>query len=126
MKSTFIREERALSKKVINNICESGYYIQNGYFKIKWLNSNFNDPKIRLLISVPKKKISKAVDRNYIKRIIRESYKLNKHFIYKLFKNPLDIILTYNKSTVPKFNKLDTELLTLFELMSKKKNEVVK
>tara|TARA_B100001559_G_scaffold105337_1_gene88646 strand:+ start:113 stop:475 length:363 start_codon:yes stop_codon:yes gene_type:complete len=120
MKLTILREERRLSKKKINNIYKKGDYIKHGCFTINWLKSNSNSPKICLLISVPKKNISKAVKRNYIKRIIRESYKINKPFICNLLLSPADIILTYNKNTMPKFNTLETELLTLFKLISKK------
>ena len=36
---------------------------------------------VRLLISVPKKKIRHATDRNKIKRLLREAYRLNKYLI---------------------------------------------
>ena len=120
MKLTLMREERRLSRKTIRSVYKKGHYINSGCFTINWLKSNTENPKIRLLISVPKKNISKAVERNYIKRIIRESYKINKPFICNLLLSPVDIILTYNKNTMPKFNTLETELLTLFKLITKK------
>ena len=120
MKLTLRREERRLSKKTINSIYKNGCYVKYGCFTIKWLKSNANNLKIRLLIIVPKKNICQAVNRNYIKRIIRESYKINKPFICNLLPYPTDIILIYNKTTMTKFNKLETELLTIFQLIGKK------
>ena len=111
---------RDLSKKSINQIYQNGRHLHTKSFRIKWLTSNILEPKVQLLISVPKKNIKKAVDRNYIKRIIRESYTANKPFICKLFPSPVSIVLIYNKTTMPVFNKLKIELLTLFEIVSKK------
>ena len=38
-----------------------------------------SDSPVMMMVSVPKKKIRHAVDRNYIKRRVRESYRLRKH-----------------------------------------------
>ena len=38
---------------------------------------------IKVLVSVPKRSIRKAIHRNYIKRIIRESYRLQKTLFIK-------------------------------------------
>jgi len=119
-----MRDERTLSKKSINQIYKNGAFFGSQSFKLIWAKSNIKYPKIGLLISVPKKKIKKSVDRNYVKRIIRESYKINAAFICNLILNPVDIILIYNKTTLPEFNELKIELLTLFELMHKQQNEI--
>ena len=36
---------------------------------------------VSVLISVPKKRFKKAVDRNHVKRLIREAYRLNKNIL---------------------------------------------
>lgn len=46
-----------------------------------WTEDDEADATVRVLISVPKKKIRKAVHRNRIKRLIREAYRLNKSVI---------------------------------------------
>ena len=122
MRLTFLKNERNLSKKSINNIYKSGKHLHSQSFKLLWVDSISSAIKIQLLISVPKKNIKKAVDRNYVKRLIKEIYKQHKPFIYNLILNPIEIILIYNKTTLPEFNKLKIELLTLFEMLYKKQN----
>ena len=40
-------------------------------------------PWASILVSVPKKRFRHAVDRNRMKRIIREAYRLNKHILWE-------------------------------------------
>lgn len=53
-------------------------------FRILWLESDLpgNFP-VQVLLSVPKKKFKSAVQRNRIKRRMREAYRKNKHLLYQ-------------------------------------------
>lgn len=44
-------------------------------------------PSVAILISVPKKRFKKAVDRNTVKRRIRESYRKNKHKLLRILES---------------------------------------
>ena len=44
--------------------------------------SSSSAPPVMLLVSVPKKRFRHAVDRNRMKRLIREAYRLNKHILW--------------------------------------------
>ena len=123
MKLTFSKNERRLSKKRVQELYSSGFKLYSGSFILIWHKQSLNSEKIRLLISVPKKNIKKSVDRNYVKRLIKECYKINKIMIYKLITSHIEIILIYNKIELPQFNKLREELLTLFKMLRKKINE---
>ena len=120
MKLSFPKKERNLSKNAIDKIYQSGERLNSKHLIFIW---NKND-SMKLLISVPKKKVTKAVQRNYIKRLIREAYRINKSLISNLILKPLKLIIIYNKSTLPEFNELSEELLTLFKLVGKKNNEL--
>ena len=123
MKLTFSKSERLSSKKIIEELFTNGHKIYLNSFMLIWANKTNSDPRIEMLISVPKKKIIKSIDRSYIKRIIRESYRQNKEYIYNLITDNIYIALVYNKKDLIEFNSLEIELLTIFKRLSKKLNE---
>lgn len=53
-------------------------------FRIVWIESDLpGDFPVQVLFSVPKKKFKSAVQRNRIKRRMREAYRKNKHLLYQ-------------------------------------------
>ncbi|MDQ4141901.1 MAG: ribonuclease P protein component [Bacteroidota bacterium] len=75
----FKKEERLRSKKLIEQLFREGssfnlYPLRFVY--IKPASPSVTAPQV--LISVPKRNFKKAIDRNRIKRQIREVYRLNK------------------------------------------------
>tara|TARA_B110000467_G_C18321804_1_gene485893 strand:- start:881 stop:1258 length:378 start_codon:yes stop_codon:yes gene_type:complete len=123
MKLTFSKSERLASKKIIEKLFINGHRIYLNSFMLIWCRKPNSNPRIEILISVPKKIIIKSVDRNYIKRIMRESYRKNKEQIYNLITDNIHIALVYNKKDLIEFNNIEIELLAIFEMLSKKLNE---
>lgn len=79
MSCEFKREERLKSEVDISKLFRDG---GKGFvypFKFLVLKSSSNKSKI--LISVPKRTHKHAVDRNRVKRLVRESYRQNKSVI---------------------------------------------
>ncbi len=61
----------------------------------------------RILISVPKKNLKKATDRNRVKRLIREAYRLEKHVLGAVI---ADLAFIYNGSASVDFADIRTML----------------
>lgn len=82
--STFKKAERLCSRKLIKNLYEKGHIITISPFKFIWLETKKSDNlyPAQIAISVPKRNFKKAVERNAIKRKIKEAYRLNKNSIY--------------------------------------------
>ena len=82
---TFSKKERVVSKKLIESLFEKGDSQSLAAFPMRAVylqtERHDGDSPVQILISVPKKRFKHAVDRNRVKRQVRESYRLNKQMI---------------------------------------------
>ncbi len=79
--NTFSKQERLCSEKCIDRLFKEGNR-QIAAFPVRfvWLKLNADEFKgVRVLISAPKRNFHHAVDRNHIKRQIREFYRTQSH-----------------------------------------------
>ena len=53
------------------------------------------DAPVQLLVSVPKKRFHHAVDRNRVKRQIREAYRLHKDLLYQVLPDTQRLLLAF-------------------------------
>lgn len=81
---TFHKYERLKSRKDIGKIFQEGQSFISYPLKISWVERDQptipNFP-VQFALSVPKRRFSKASQRNRIRRRIREAYRLNKYQI---------------------------------------------
>lgn len=79
----FSKQERLCNTPKIENLFSFGHSFSVYPFYIKWMPVSCNQPfPCQLLISVSKRKFKRAVDRNLLKRRMREAYRKNKHSLY--------------------------------------------
>jgi ribonuclease P protein component len=83
MRNTFRKEEKLKKKKLITELFVRGKSISVFPLKMIYLEFDHDSTyKIQAGVSVSKRNFKKAVDRNRIKRLMRESYRKNKYLIY--------------------------------------------
>ena len=83
MRYTFRNEEKLKKKILISELFASGKSASVFPLKMIYLQNDHDSPfKIQAGVSVSKRNFKRAVDRNRIKRLMRESYRKNKYLIY--------------------------------------------
>jgi len=120
-KYTFKTNERLKSRKEIARLFDNGKSFISDSFKVIWDFSNIkiNYPA-QITISVPKRNYKKAVDRNFIKRQIREGYRKNKHLLYGyLTQNDLKIsvIVIFLNRKKNKTSDIEDNIIKLINLL---------
>jgi len=82
--NSFGKAEKLSSKRVIDALFAQGQSFKEYPFKVLFNEIGGQTNSTQVLISVPKRRFSKAVTRNRIKRLIRETYRVSKQsFIEK-------------------------------------------
>lgn len=116
----FRKSERLCSKKQVEYLANNGRSFFIYPFKVVWLTQPLlgNIPA-KVIFAVSKKKIKNAVDRNRIKRISREAYRINKNeFLYHDLRERNQqcfLMLIYVGNELPVFKKLEKKIIHIFE-----------
>lgn len=106
---SFKKEERLRSKKTISFLFQSGKSVKSYPVKIIYFQADQSQYPASVAIVVPKKLFKKAVDRNKIKRKIREAYRLNKaEFYSRLFKANmgLNLVIQYQHREIVDYHTI--------------------
>ncbi len=122
---TLKKEERIFKKKEIERIFESGDSFKVFPLRMVFILNPSDSPESipSILISVPKKKFRHAVKRNRIKRLVRESYRLNSFELKASLQEKkfnLEVAFLYIGSEVLTYQEIENAMKNALELLKKK------
>ena len=121
MKYSYSKKEKLKSKKTIELLFKEGDSVSEFPLRLVFLETSFDDgSQIKTAVSVSKKHFKTAVDRNNVKRLMREAYRLNKHIYFNNFRTHYAFMILYIGKTKPTLSLLESKMLVLFDRFRKK------
>jgi ribonuclease P protein component len=120
---TFSKNERLCSKPLIDQLVQKGNSFNGFPFKIIWLEIQESSAPVKIVISVPKRNFKRAVDRNRIKRLIRETYRKNKHtLIERIGNRKIVLLLVYTSKTFIDYTGTEEKIKIVLNRLSNEIN----
>ncbi len=114
---TYGKQEHLCSIPEIQKLFQDGNSFFKHPVKLYWMPGNWSGkPAVKVLVSVSKRNFKKAVDRNYIKRLLRECYRRNKGITGDgLSGKNCYLALVYSGKEIPEFKSLEPIIIKLLE-----------
>ena len=116
MNFTYPKNERLKSKTTIGLLFSEGKSVSKYPLRLVYRQAEAgSEEKIKIGVSVSKKYFKKAVDRNYFKRVLRETYRLNKHLLWENVQQPYSLMFFYQTKDKLSYEEINIKTIQLFE-----------
>lgn len=124
MKFTYPKSEKLKSKITIDLLFSKGKSVSKYPLRLVFVESAYGIPesrdfgtgqKLKMGVSVSKKYFKKAVDRNYFKRVLRETYRLNKRILVDNLDKKYAFMFFYQTKERLTYEEINTKTIQLFE-----------
>jgi ribonuclease P protein component len=118
------KNEKLKSTKAIDGLFSDGRLISYGHIILKYkVRPAIDAVPFKMGVTVSRKKFKHSVDRNFVKRILREAYRMQKPSFHQLLWEQFpgaDFMFIYNSNTKPEFSKTMEEMKGVLRKLSSK------
>lgn len=115
---SYPKQEKLKSRTTIDIMFTEGKTVSKYPLRLVYvpLDEKYADGSIlKMGVSVSKKYFKRAHDRNYFKRVLRETYRHNKHIITDRLDRPYAFMFFYQTKDRLSFEEINTKTVQLFE-----------
>jgi len=125
MKYTLGKQERLKRRKLIEKLYTEGKSVKNFPLRMMYLQTQHtSDFPCQVGVSVPKRNFKLAVSRNRIKRLLRESYRLQKEIVYNNLEEPYVFMISYIGKEEPVYEEVFLKMQKLLNLFVEKTKQI--
>ncbi len=118
MSFSYPKKHKLKSKKSIDLLFSKGKSVSKYPLRLVYAvadEKHMDGEMMKMGVSVSKKYFKHAVDRNYFKRILRETYRLNQHLLRKHLEHPYNFMFFYQTKNRLTYAEIEQKTVQLFE-----------
>ena len=123
MNETFSSSEKLKHKKHIDLLFSKGMAINHPPIRLIYVPiPSAENEKYKIGVSVPKRNFKKAVERNYLKRLLRETYRKNKYLLPNNINQSYALMFIYLGRKTTSYNALEGKMQKILVQFKEKVN----
>lgn len=119
LKFSFPKEQRLKSRKIIDQLFQDGKVIAAHPLRALWVATALpEDVSIQYGVAVSKRNFKRAVDRNAIKRKMREAIRLHKHVLEDsvgMKNGSLAFMVIYTGKEIVDYHIIEEQMIRIFD-----------